>query len=89
MNIEVKVRVLNDNEWPVYENKYTFTDPKPTVETENFKCYQFGLNYAEPKEAVYLIKSGFESEKIPEGKNREKAGEFSTKINQDLGILGE
>lgn len=30
-----------------------------------------------------------ESEKIPEGKIREKVGEFSTKINEDLGILGE
>lgn len=88
MKIEIKMRVLNDEEWPVYENKYVFNDPEPTVEVEDFKGYRFVLNYAEPKEGAHLINL-MKSEKIPEGKNREKAGEFSTKINQDLGILGE
>ena len=87
--IQIKVRVFDEEGRPIYENSHEFDSPVPTVETELYNYYQFGFNFAEAKDAIYLMKPKIESEKIPEGKNREKAGEFSTKINQDLGILGE
>lgn len=87
--IQIKMRVFDEEGWPIYEKNHEFEAPVPTVETELYNYYEFGFNYAEAKEAIYLMKPKIESEKIPEGDFQKKAGEFSTKINEDLGILGE
>lgn len=88
MKICVKMEVYDDG-CKVYEARHDFDDPEPTSEFQGIKIYQLGFNYAEPAVPIWLRKSKIESEKIPEGDFQKKAGEFSTKINEDLGILGE
>lgn len=89
MKICIQMKVFNDDNYPVYETRHDFDDPLPTSEFQGIKIYDFGFKYAEPAQPIWLRKSKIESEKIPEEDFREKVGEFSTKINQDLGILGE
>ena len=80
MLVRIQMKVFDDNNYPVYVTEHTIEDPQPTTEFEGVKIYDFGFKYAEPAQPIWLRK--------PEIKT-EKAGEFSTKINQDLGILGE
>lgn len=89
MRISIQMKVFDDDNYPVYVAAHDFDDPLPTSEFKGIKIYDFGFKYAEPAQPIWLRKSEIESEKIPEGNFREKVGEFSTKINQDLGILGE